>query len=190
MTIQQQQANIWKEFLILETRILCKFLPSNFNDLEHLIAPPNLYSPMIINSQVIQFNNRRSQIIKEAKRNWLNISFNVYEFKIQEFEEQCQSELKQLETQLLNGTINDNGTVVHTHLQEYLTYERAKLKNSIHSQVSLFRIKLLQQRRHSSQTKHTVGVSSEPYLDLISNPFTKTEWNHLSLGKDDLFSYE
>jgi hypothetical protein len=84
----------------------------------------------------------------------------------------------------LNGTTNDNGTVVYNHLQEYLTYERTKLKNDIHSQVSLFRRKLLQQRRHSSQTKHTFGVSSEPYLDLISNPFTANEWNHLSLGKN------
>ena len=175
---------------MLETRILCQFLLSNFNDLEDLTAPPNLYSPMIINSQVIQFNNRRSQIIKEAKRNWLNISFNVYEFQIQEFEEQHQSELKQLETQLLNCTTNDgNGIVVYNHLLKYLTYERTKLKNAIHSQVLLFHRQLLQQRRHLSQTKHTCGVSSEPYLDLISNPFTQTEWNYLSLGKDDLISF-
>ncbi|CAF4947135.1 unnamed protein product, partial [Rotaria socialis] len=27
-----------------------------------------------------------------------------------------------------------------------------------------------------------IGVSSEPYLDLISNPFNKCQWNYLSLG--------
>ena len=172
---------------MLETRILSKFLPSNFNDMELWIAPPNLYSPVLINSKVIQFNNHHSHIIKEAKRNWLNISFNVYEFQIQEFEQQYQSELEQLETQLLNGTSRDNGAVVYNQLKEYLTCERIKLKKDIHSQIPLFRTKLFQQqRRHAPKTKHTTGVSSEPYLDLISNPFTKIEWNHLSLGKDAL----
>ena len=187
LTIRQQQANIWKELVILKTRILCKFLPTDLDNLEHFIAPhpPDIYSPMISDSKAIQFNHQRSHIIKEAKRNWLNICLNVYEFKMQEFEEQYQSEFKQFKTQLLNGTTNDDdGAVVCNHLKEYLTYETTKLKKDILRQVSLFHTKLRQQYRHSSQTKHTIGVSSEPYLDLISNPFTKTEWNYLSLGKN------
>ena len=74
----------------------------------------------------------------------LNISFNVYEFKIQEFEEHYQFELKHFATQLLNGTTNGDDTLVYNHLQEYRTYERTKLKNDIHSQISLLRRKLLQ----------------------------------------------
>ncbi|CAM4805708.1 unnamed protein product [Rotaria magnacalcarata] len=30
--------------------------------------------------------------------------------------------------------------------------------------------------------KKVIGVSPEPYLDLISNPFNKCQWNYLSLG--------
>ncbi|CAF5084128.1 unnamed protein product, partial [Rotaria magnacalcarata] len=42
---------------------------------------------------------------------------------------------------------------------------------------------ILQNRQRSSSTKNVIGVSPEPYLDLISNPFDKRQWNYLSLGK-------
>ena len=34
-----------------------------------------------------------------------------------------------------------------------------------------------------SELKNMIGVSPEPYLDHISNPFNKRQWNYLSLGK-------
>ncbi|CAF4569796.1 unnamed protein product, partial [Rotaria socialis] len=39
-----------------------------------------------------------------------------------------------------------------------------------------FRKIILQNRQRSSSTKNTIGVSPEPYLDLISNPFNKSQW--------------
>jgi hypothetical protein len=47
---------------------------------------------------------------------------------------------------------------------------------------SSFRRVLLQNRQRSASTKNTIGVSPEPYLDLISNPFDRRQWNQLSLG--------
>ncbi|CAF4889921.1 unnamed protein product, partial [Rotaria socialis] len=44
-----------------------------------------------------------------------------------------------------------------------------------------FRRIILQNRQRSSSTKIVIGVSPEPYLDLISNPFDKRQWNYLSL---------
>ncbi|CAF3574315.1 unnamed protein product [Rotaria socialis] len=46
---------------------------------------------------------------------------------------------------------------------------------------------ILQNRQRSSSTKNVIGVSSEPYLDLIFNPFNKRQWNYLSL--DHLLDY-
>ncbi|CAF3766206.1 unnamed protein product [Rotaria socialis] len=45
-----------------------------------------------------------------------------------------------------------------------------------------FRRIILQNRQRSSTKKNIVGVSPEPYLDLISTPFDKRQWNYLSLG--------
>ena len=39
----------------------------------------------------------------------------------------------------------------------------------------IFRRKLLRRRQHSSVTKKTIGVFPQPYLDLISNPFSALE---------------
>ncbi|CAM2721334.1 unnamed protein product [Rotaria socialis] len=46
---------------------------------------------------------------------------------------------------------------------------------------------ILQNRQRSSSTKNVIGVSSKPYLNLISNPFNKRQWNYLSL--DHLLDY-
>ncbi|CAF2215070.1 unnamed protein product [Rotaria magnacalcarata] len=45
-----------------------------------------------------------------------------------------------------------------------------------------FRRIILQNRQRSSSTKNVIGVSPEPYLNLISNPFDKRQWNYLSFG--------
>jgi hypothetical protein len=48
--------------------------------------------------------------------------------------------------------------------------------------MSSYRRIILQNRQRSSITKMIIGVSPEPYLDLIINPFNKCSWDHLSLG--------
>jgi len=181
MTIRQKQSESWEELLMLEMRVLCKFLPQNFDDLENFTAP-NMYSPVIHNSTANQFKNKRYKIIQEAKRQWLNITFYAYEIKIQEYEQQYQYELLQLESQLLNSITVDGSSVLNK-IKEYVTYQTEQLKNDIYTKMSAFRGKLLRRRQRSSLSKTTTGVSPEPYLDVISNPFKTREWNHLSLGK-------
>lgn len=130
---------------------------------------------------MIQVKNHRYRIVQEAKRQWLNISLNVYEIKIQEYQQEYQYQLIQLEKQFLNSTIL-NSSVVYNHVEEYLNYQAEKLKRDIYSKMSAFRGKLIQHRQRSSAAKHSIGVSPEPYLDLMSNPFNTREWNYLSLG--------
>jgi hypothetical protein len=52
----------------------------------------------------------------------------------------------------------------------------------INAEMSSYRRIILQNRQRSSSTKNSIGVSREPYLDLIMNPFDTRPWNHLSLG--------
>ena len=49
--------------------------------------------------------------------------------------------------------------------------------------MSSFRKILLQNRQRASSIKTTIGISPEPYLDLISNPFNTRQWDYRSLGK-------
>ncbi|CAF4588336.1 unnamed protein product, partial [Rotaria socialis] len=180
ITIREQQVKIWEQLLMLRMRILDKFLPQHFDDLEHFIAP-NIYSPVISNTIAIQFKNKHYKIIQEAKRSWLNITLHAYEIKIQEYDRQYQYELVQLKSRLLNS-MTLNGESMFHHLNEYANSRTKKLKADIHHRVSSYRKILLQNRQRSPSTKNIIGVCPEPFLDLMSNPFNTNEWNHLSLG--------
>ncbi|CAF1255732.1 unnamed protein product [Adineta ricciae] len=177
MKIRREQIETWKEFLMFETRILCKCLPQNFDELERFIAP-NIYSPAINNSTAIQFKNQRYKIIQEAKRQWLNVFLNVYELKIREYQEQYEYQLTKLQTQLLRSA----GSLIYNHIQEYISYQTEKLKKDVYKGMFIFRRKVRQRHLRSYAAKNSIGVSPESYLDLISNPFNPREWNHLSLG--------
>jgi hypothetical protein len=183
ITIREKQAEIWKEQLMLEIRIHCKFLPQNFDDLEKFISSIH-YLPLNNNAKAIEIKNKRYKIIQEAKRQWLNYFLNIYEIKIQEYEQQYQNEFIKLESFFSNNNINIiNDTIILNNIKEYINNRINRLKKDIYDKMASFRKIILQNRQRSSSTKNVIGVSPEPYLDLISNPFNKRQWNYLSLGE-------
>jgi len=169
---------------MLESRILCKFLPQNFEYFENFIAPIT-YVPINDNQKIIDMKNKRYKTIQETKRIWLNYFFNTYEFQIIECEQQYQCEFIKLQTQLLNNTTTNNSSSLFiNHIKELMNYRASRLQKDIYNEMSSFqRITIQNRQRSSSTTKHTIAVSPEPYLDLICNPFDTRQWNHLSLGK-------
>ncbi|CAM4915795.1 unnamed protein product [Rotaria socialis] len=104
---------------MLEIRIHCKFLLQNFNHLEDFISSID-YLPLNNNARAIEIKNKRYTIIQEAKRLWLNYFLNIYEIKIQEYEQQYQNEFIQLESLFSNnnGIIND--TTMLNNIKEYI----------------------------------------------------------------------
>ena len=121
---------------MLETRVLCKFLPKNFDDLENFIAS-NIYSPIIKDQTAIQFKNQRHKIIQETKRLILNIPFKIYEVEIQEHEQQYQKELIQLESKLVNNTTTNSSSIFHP-VKEYMIYQTEKMKKRFIKKYQLF----------------------------------------------------
>lgn len=181
INIREKQIEIWKQFLQLQVRVQCKFLPKKFDNLENFIEPMT-YSPVIQNTIAVEFANKRFKIIQEAKRSWLKISFHAYELKINEYDHQYQSELSLLKSCLLNS-MNMNGESISNQINEYMDYRTRKSKREVYQKMSVYQNILLQNRKRSSSRKNTIGVSSEPYLDVLSNPFDQHQWNHLALGK-------
>ncbi|CAF4735003.1 unnamed protein product, partial [Rotaria socialis] len=163
-------------------RILCKFLPQNFDQLQYFIKPIT-YSPLNNNQKAVQVKNKCYKIIQEAKRLWLNILFNACEIKIQAYDSQYQNIFLQLESQsIVTNNVNDSS--ISNQIKEYLIYRTNKLKQDIYKKVAKSRAIVLQIRQHSSSSRKQkiIGVSPEPYIDLISHQFVKRQWNHLSLG--------
>ncbi|CAF5174787.1 unnamed protein product, partial [Rotaria magnacalcarata] len=177
IAIREKQAEIWKEQIMLEIRIHCQFLPQNFDHMENFISPID-YLPLNNNAKAIEIKNKHFRIIQEAKRLWLNYSLNIYEIKIQEYEQQYQNEFIKF------GSLfsNNNDKTMLNNIKEHINNRIQRLKRDIYDKMTSFRRIILQNRQRSSSTKNVIGVSPEPYLDLISNPFDKRQWNYLSFG--------
>ncbi|CAF1560636.1 unnamed protein product, partial [Rotaria magnacalcarata] len=148
ITIREKQAEIWKEQLMLEIQIHCKFLPQNFDQLENFISPTD-YSPLNNNQKAIEIKNKHYKIIQEAKRLWLNYSLNIYEIKIQEYEQQYQNEFIKLESFFSN---NNDKTILN-NIKEHINNRINRLKKDIYDKIASFRRIILQNRQRSSSTK-------------------------------------
>ncbi|CAF2047118.1 unnamed protein product [Rotaria magnacalcarata] len=128
ITIREKQAEIWKEQLKFETRIHCKFLPETFDRLEDFFTHTDFLS-LNNNTKMIEIKNKRYKIIQETKRQWLNYFLNIYEIKIQEYEEQYQNEFIKLESLFShnNNIMNDKTTTLN-NIKEYINNRIIKLK--------------------------------------------------------------
>ncbi|CAF1272421.1 unnamed protein product [Didymodactylos carnosus] len=162
ITIYDKQAAIWKEQVMLESRILCKFLPQNLDSMENFIAPIT-YVPIHDNQKIIGVKNKRFKTIQETKRKWLNYFFNTYEFQIIECEQQYQCEFIKLQTQLLNNSTTNNSSLQKDIYNEMSSFQRITIQNRERS-------------LSSTATKHTIGLFKSTTLLCtfdIQNLFTK-----------------
>ena len=180
VTIRQEQAVVWEDLLQLEMRVLCRLLPHSFDHLHDFISPIN-YSPSTTQRKAVQLQNGYYKMIQEAKRQWLHICLTAYEIKLQEYDQRYQDTLSQLQSALFDYTNVYDASLLED-INGYMTSQIIQLKQGISDRMSVFRGRLLRRRHVSAATKHTIGVSPEPYLDLLSHPFTTLEWQHLSLG--------
>ncbi|CAF5005094.1 unnamed protein product, partial [Rotaria magnacalcarata] len=133
LLIREKQGEIYEELLMLEMRILCKFLPQNFDQLQYFITPIT-YSPLNNNQKAVQVKNKCYKIILEAKRSWLNIFFYACEIKMQAYDSQYQNTFLQLESQsIVTNNVNDSS--ISNQIKEYLIYRTNKLKQDIYKRV-------------------------------------------------------
>ncbi|CAF4358858.1 unnamed protein product, partial [Rotaria magnacalcarata] len=94
-------------------------------------------------------------IIQEAKYQWLNYFLNIYEVKIQEYEQQYQNEFIQLESLFSN---NNDKTMLN-NIKEHINNRINRLKKDIYDKMASFRKIILQNRQRSSSTKNVIGPS-------------------------------
>lgn len=177
---------IWEQQLILEIRVLCNFLPIEYDNLETLITAFDLCLPLNNQLKRIQINNRRFKIIQEAKRQSLRLYLSLYEMKLQIYEQQYQQILSDLKSLLIKNT-SVQGELIYNQINGYMANRTKELKENITKKISVYRDKLIRNQRRSSSSQIMIGVSPSPYLDLIFNPFDRREWHYLSLGKLILF---
>ena len=81
------------------------------------------------------------------------------------------------------------GQILLDQINQYIVNRRKELKRTIIQKTPAFRERLLRNyhRSTSPRKKMNIGISPQPYLDLISNPFDTHEWYYLSLGRSIVF---
>ena len=149
---------------MLERRILSKFLPENFDQLEQFISI-DFCSSMISRSSTVNYRLKQLKIIQESKRSWLDIYLRACIWKIQEHDQHYQSEVVQLEQGLNNsGSRPETNLLPSLHL--YMAQRCHRLKEEIYLQMTYFHATLRRRRQLSAVSKHMVGVSSQVMLDV------------------------
>lgn len=188
MSIQDNQMEPWKELLMLEQRILSKFLPENFDQLQTFVGV-DCYTPSINNDCAVRYRLKKLKILQESKRSWLDIHLRAYVLKIEAQDRYYQSALVQLE-QSMNASVNRGETSLFQALQLYMTQRCHRLKEAAYLQMNSFRARLTRRRQLSFKSKHMVGVSSQVMLDVDPRHHTLNalECEYLSRGKLRLLS--
>lgn len=183
MDIREKQAEIWEQQLILELQVSCQFLPLYFHDLEKLITC-HTCSPLNNQSKLIAINNHCFKIAQETKRRCLSLLLSIYEMKLQAHEQQYQQIFTDLKSVWSRHT-SLQGELLLNQIEQCINNRTKELKQTITNKIPAYRGKLLRNRQRASLSpaQTVIGISPEPYLDVISNPFDRREWHYLSLGK-------
>jgi hypothetical protein len=185
--IREKQTEIWEQQLQLEIRVYSQFLPVEYDHLQDFIQSD---MTVVTNARhkLIQINNQRLKIVQDTKRQWLGISLSIYEANLLTYEQQYKEILMELQSLLLRNT-SLQGQTLFNHINEYMANRTKEFKQSVIRKIPGIRGRLLRnyQNLSPSATNTMIGVSPEPYLDLISNPFDRLEWHYLSLGISILF---
>ncbi|CAF2050155.1 unnamed protein product, partial [Rotaria magnacalcarata] len=93
--LRETELQIRKELLLFEQRILSKLLSSNFDQLDTLIAS-DFYTPVLEDQFSLNYKLKRSKILQETKRTWLDMLMESHDVKMKECNRQYQEELTQL----------------------------------------------------------------------------------------------
>ncbi|CAM2729112.1 unnamed protein product [Rotaria socialis] len=173
------QLQIYKEFTMLEQRILRQFLPLNFDQFENITAP-DFYSPPIYDRTLVDMQNKRRTILKQGKRTLLNIFYAAYEYKVDEQEEQYQQSLNQFELQSCTRD-QINGMSLIDYFKAYMLHHINQIIAEIFQKLTYFRLNMSHRYQRSSSVKAVVGVSPEVTIDILHCPFKPEELSHLSL---------
>ena len=104
--------------------------------------------------------------------------------RIQRYEEQYIEYIHKLQLQF-QGKYNINRVLALNSTKAYLKERKERLIQEIHANMSDYRKKLLNDRRHSSKNtrRKTIEVSPKPVFYLLYNPFNTQERDYLARGK-------
>ena len=164
---------------MLEERILSKFLPPQFDQLESFIAP-DFYAPWVVDDDdaSMKWQMKRFKHLQETKRTWLSIHMHAYDVNTEHDERQYQHALAQFEGR--------HGMALSQSLRAYLDHRYDRQRQDLYAHMAFVRRTLMRRRRQRqrlARTQPVVGVSPEVIFDDPRHILTSDEREYLSRGR-------
>jgi hypothetical protein len=182
--LQQVQFEVYEEMIMLKERIVHQFLPPIFDQLEQYITvQDDFYSPSVADQTLVEMKNKRRTISKESKRTILNVYMYAYRFKINDYQQQYQQALNELELNFTYNTIIKNGLTLFQAIKTYMIHRTQRIQREINDKKTHFRQIIARHRHRSSKAKKTVGVSPQLTANVLHHTLNTNELTHLSKGK-------
>ncbi|CAF1506248.1 unnamed protein product, partial [Rotaria sordida] len=185
INLRQIQLQVYEDMIMLKERILHRFLPPNFDQIEEYIAPNDYYSPPITDHSLVEIKTKRRKILQHVKRTLINIYMCAYETKIDEYEQEYQQILNEIELKYSNNTsiVIINGLTLFDAIKAYMLHRTNFIQQEIYYKIAYFRQIIAQRRQRSSTAKKTIGVSPQVTIDVLHHIFNDDELTYLSKGE-------
>ena len=170
----------FEELRQLEQRILCRYLPKVYSQISYDLAPANLTTTSIIGSTLTEITNNTITSIRREQRTRLENELERYETMIQDYENQYEEGLIELQQCFAHQTYN-NIPVIDI-IQNYFIFKMEKTLRDITHNLTALRTNILSRRRRSMTKKLRIDPAPEVIIDSPDVSFTLEEIAYLSRG--------
>ena len=144
------------------------------------MAKANLTTVCVTGATSVALTNDEKKMARKEMRIMLQNEIKRYETHIQEYENQCQQGLRELESHCIDQT--RSGMPLIDIIRKYLNRRQEEtVKNSIDT-LPAYRMKLLRRRRHYIAKKEIITPSPEILIDAPGVSFKRDQITYLSRG--------
>lgn len=186
MDLRRAQLEVFQDLLRLEQHVLCKFLPRQYKQIDYQRTTANLTTVCVTGATSGALTNDAKTLVRKEMRVMLQNEIKRYETRIQEYENQCQQSLRELEHHCIDQT--RNGLPLIDIIRNYLkSRQEETIQNSINT-LPAYRLKLLRRRRHYMREKEIITPSPEILIDAPGVSFKRDQITYLSRG-NSFFDY-
>ncbi|CAF1394468.1 unnamed protein product [Rotaria magnacalcarata] len=152
---------------------------------QYTLIASDFYTPALEDQYSLNYKLKRSKILQETKRTWLDILMESYDVKMKACNRQYQEELTQLELDISNHQHHHHdASVLFRTVQAYIKHRTIQIKKDTFQQVDSFHGKLSRRHHRFTRAQETMDVSPEVILNVNDHSLTVIGHEYLSQNRN------
>ncbi|CAF1953820.1 unnamed protein product [Rotaria magnacalcarata] len=157
----------------------------NLQATTYTLIASDFYTPALEDQYSLNYKLKRSKILQETKRTWLDILMESYDVKMKACNRQYQEELTQLELDISNHQHHHHdASVLFRTVQAYIKHRTIQIKKDTFQQVDSFHGKLSRRHHRFTRAQETMDVSPEVILNVNDHSLTVIGHEYLSQNRN------